>query len=114
MPKLNSIRILTLAVASATLVAGGATGAFADTRFQQHHPRREEVNQRLAHQSAHIGQERREGEITGRQATALHRDDRRIRGEERLMATRDHGHITRSDQRVLNQRENGVSRTVGE
>ena len=46
------------------------------------------------------------------QAAALRRDDRQIRPEERLMASHG-GHIIKTDQRALNQQENGVSRQNG-
>ena len=47
------------------------------------------------------------------QAAALHRDDHEIRQEEREMARQNGGHITKSEQRVLNQQENGVSQQIG-
>jgi transposase len=54
-------------------------------------------------------------EVTGlrREAQALHREDHRIRHEERKMASLNGGHITRGEQRVLNQQENRVSRQIG-
>jgi hypothetical protein len=48
------------------------------------------------------------------QATRLHRDDHQIRREERLMASQDGGHITRQEDRALNQQENRVSRQIGQ
>jgi len=43
---------------------GMAGTASADTAWQRHHPRREEVNARLVRQSHRITTERREGELT--------------------------------------------------
>jgi hypothetical protein len=63
--------------------------------WQQAHPRRAEVNGRLANQNQRINQEHREGEITAHQARALHAQDRFIRSEERFMARQNGGHITR-------------------
>lgn len=71
-----------------------------------HHPRREQVNDRLQNLNRQIRQERREGDLTRSQAQALRKEDRIIRGEERDMAKLDNGHITKADQRVLNQQEN--------
>jgi len=99
-----------LAALFATCVA---SGAMAETQFQKDHPRRAEVNHRLNNQDRRIHREVKEGEMTHKQAAALHRDDRRIRGEERRMASRDHGHITKRDQHVLNHQENGVSKAIG-
>lgn len=66
-------------------------------------------------QSRHrIRQEVHEGEMSHVQATRLHRDDHQIRREERLMASQDGGHITRQEDRALNQQENRVSRQIGQ
>ena len=108
----TSIKIATVAMGLAVLVAG-ATGASADTRWQAHHPRREEVNNRLARQNHRITVERREGELTRRQAHELRAEDRGVRNQERFYASRDGGHITRAEQRRLNHEENGVSGQIG-
>jgi len=77
------------------------------------HPRRAEVNMRLRNLDHRIGEERREGDLTKVQARTLRRDDRSIRQEERDMARLDHSHLTKADQRVLNQQENVLSRRIG-
>lgn len=51
--------------------------------------------------------------MTKAQARQLHRKDRQIRQEERLMASQNGGHIAKSEQKVLNQQENAVSRQIG-
>lgn len=113
---LKSIRTaVTAAVAAVTLI-GIASNALAndtDTKWQKDHPRREQVNNRLAHQSKRINTERREGEITKAQAHKLHAEDRAIRQEERTMASTNGGHITKAEQRALNQQENQVSKQIG-
>ncbi|MBS0220008.1 MAG: hypothetical protein JSR91_04620 [Proteobacteria bacterium] len=106
------VKAVTVVFASA-LVAGAAGNAFADTPWERHHPRREQVNDRLENQSRRINHEYRGGELTHRQAHQLHRDDRGIRYEERRMARLDGGHITRADGYALNQQENAVSRMIG-
>ncbi|MBU9398917.1 hypothetical protein [Burkholderia multivorans] len=88
--------------------------AFADTPWQQAHPRREAVNARLANQNRRIHRDVREGEMSHAQAARLHRDDRRIRREERDMAAQDRGHIAKSEQHVLNRQENAVSNRIGQ
>ncbi|CAM2175045.1 DUF4148 domain-containing protein [Burkholderia latens] len=108
------MRAVTRQVAVAAMLMSVLTGAaFADTPWQHAHPRREEVNQRLAAQNRRIRHEVKEGEMSHAQAARLHRDDRRIRQEERDMAAQDHGHITQSEKHVLNQQENAVSRKIG-
>jgi len=105
-------KILTLAAVSLSLV-GMSTASFAENTWQKNHPRRTQVNHRLANQNRRIHQEVKEGELTKGQAAQLHHEDHQIRGEERAMASQDGGHITRSEQKVLNQQENGVSQQIG-
>ncbi len=99
-----------LCVTTAALLA---SSAIADTKWQRHHPRREEVNARLARQNHRIHQERKEGEITGAQARALHQTDASIRAQERADAAAHGGHITRAEQRQLNGELNANSRAIG-
>jgi len=105
-------RILTLAAASVAL-SGLTTAALAQTQWQKDHPRRTEVNGRLANQNRRINQERRSGQITKSQAHQLHSEDHAMRQEERTMASTNGGHITKAEQRSLNQQENQVSRQIG-
>src|SRR5690348_14925783 len=112
-PMLKSTRRLVTVAAVALSLTGLATTSFADTAWQRHHPRREEVNKRLVHQNRRIHEERKEGEINGRQAAKLHREDHAIRREERAMARTNGGHVTKAEQRALNQQENQVSRQIG-
>jgi len=83
------------------------------TMGEDSHPRREEVNARLANQNRRINKEVREGEISRGQAAKLHQQDHRIRMVERAMASTNGGHITKTEQRALNQQENQVSREIG-
>ena len=110
----SSRRIQIALTATSALIALGLAGqAAAQSTFDQTHPRRAEVNQRLANQNKRIKQEVAEGEIGKRRAAKLHAEDHKIRGEERTMASLDGGHITKADQRSLNQQENAVSRQIG-
>ena len=106
------IRNLLAAALGLALAAGGA--ASAQSTFDQTHPRRDEVNDRLAHQNARIHEERANGEISARQAHRLHMADRRIRLHERRYAWRHHGHISRAEQHRLNRAENRVSHRIGQ
>ena len=107
---MKSVRLATVVFAGTLVMAGSA---FAETSWERNHPRRDQVNDRLANQSRRINQEYREGEISRGQARVLHREDRQVRREERTMASLDGGHITRADQRALNQQENVISRQIG-
>ena len=110
MTKFKTIMLAAMGVA----IAGGAvaTTANAETPFQATHPRRVEVNHRLAVETMRIHQERREGLISARKADRLHRQVRMVRHEERTDARFDRSHLTRADQRVLNHRENRVNREL--
>ncbi|MBS0215664.1 MAG: hypothetical protein JSR50_07925 [Proteobacteria bacterium] len=101
------------AIAPATASAATTTKKH-ESRWDRHHPRRDEVNDRLANQNRRIHEERKEGDLTKAQARTLHKDDRQIRQEERDMASQNGGHITRTEQRTLNQQENAVSKKIGE
>jgi hypothetical protein len=110
---MNSItRFSMIAIALATL-GTSATAASAETLWQANHPRRVEVNSRLAMQNFRINQGVATGRITPLQARQLHAEDHAIRTEERVMARFNGGHITRAEQRALNQQENAVSRQIG-
>ena len=102
---------LVLASAAIGLIVPAA--ASANDRWQDHHPRRVEVNKRLENLNDRIGAERREGDLTAAQARQLRRDDRSIRREERQMARLNGSHLTKAEQRALNQQENAVSRKIG-
>ncbi|MEX3812802.1 hypothetical protein AB3X96_21470 [Paraburkholderia sp. BR13439] len=88
--------------------------ASAQTNWDATHPRRVEMNQRLANQDRRIHQEVREGEMSQATAARLHRDDHQIRQEERDMASQNGSHVTRREDHALNQQENSVSRQIGQ
>jgi hypothetical protein len=110
MSKSSKIALHGLAALVATAALAGA--AMADTPWELKHPRRDQVNDRLANQDKRIHQEVKDGDLTKAQAAALHKDDYKIRQEERDMAHMDNGHITKLDQKALNQQENAVSKDV--
>ena len=105
--------MLTAAALTAAL-AGVAATALADTQWEKDHPRREQVNNRLANQNNRIKNEVKEGEMSKGQAAKLHQEDKNIRKEEKLMASQNGGHITKQEQKTLNQQENKVSRQIGQ
>ena len=90
-----------------------STSAFADGNWARNHPRRDQVNDRLANQNRRIRQEVREGDLTRNQARALRTNDRSIRRQEVLFAKQDGGHITAAEQKALNQELNKNSRKIG-
>jgi hypothetical protein len=110
----KSVRNVVTVAAASLALAGFATSAFAqETQWQKDHPRRTEVNSRLNNQNNRIHNEVKDGQITKGQAKQLHSEDHAIRQEERTMASTNGGHITKSEQRSLNQQENQVSKQIG-
>ena len=110
----QSIRTIVTAVAATVALACFAAPAFADTPWQAHHPRRVEVNGRLANQNARIHQQVRSGQISRAKAARLHAADHRIRRQERHMASRHDSHLTRHEDAKLNREENRVSHRIGQ
>jgi hypothetical protein len=94
-------------------IAGAAVPAFAETAWDRYHPRRFEVNRRIANQEHRITQERREGEISHGQAHAERAQLAGIRAQERYDARFDGSHITRGEQGQLNRELNHTSREIG-
>jgi hypothetical protein len=101
------IRNLTIAVLGLGLVLTSVTGASAAA-----HPRRAEVNHRLAVENARIRNGVKEGTITPKEAAQLHSEVHGVRVEERADAAQHNGHITKVEQNQLNQEENAVSRDI--
>jgi hypothetical protein len=108
------IRTTLTAAALAAALGALVTPALAqETQWQKDHPRRTEVNSRLNNQNRRIHNEVKSGQINKAQAAQLHHEDHNIRREERAMASTNNGHITKTEQRALNQQENQVSGQIG-
>jgi len=105
---LNSARKLSFAamLVSLATISGIAS---AETTWQKNHPRRTQVNHRLANQNKRIHQDVKNGTLTKGQAASLHHEDHQVRQEERDMASQNGGHITKGEQKVLNGQENQIS-----
>jgi len=110
----TSTRITMMLAAIATIATLAAAPVFAqDTKWDKDHPRRDQVNDRLKNQNKRITAERKDGEITKAQAQKLRANDKAIHGEEKAMASQDGGHITKTDQKALNQQLNQNSQAIG-
>ena len=107
----SSRKTLTFAAAIVSLAALTGT-ASAETTWQKNHPRRTQVNHRLGNQNRRIHNDVKDGTLSKGQTAQLHHEDHQVRQEERDMASQDGGHITRQEQRTLNQQENGISNQI--
>jgi hypothetical protein len=83
-----------------------------DGGFSKNHARRAEVNQRLNNQDRRINHKMRNGDISRRQARHMHYRNHQIRHEERRMAYRHNGHLSRRDDYRLNRQENRANRKI--
>ncbi len=102
-----------LGTAAVIALAGFAMTASAqETAWQKAHPRRAEVNHRLQNQKNAINQDVKNGTLTKQQAAALHKDDHQVRQEERDMAQQNGGHITKTEQKALNQQETAIRNDI--
>jgi hypothetical protein len=105
--KIIGSAILALGLGSITASALANTAT-----WDQNHPRRAEVNQRLGNQNARIHNKVAAGDMSKAKAAKLHKEDHQIRSEERMMASQNNGHITKQEQKTLNQQENKVSEQI--
>jgi hypothetical protein len=105
--------IVTVAVTSLCISLSCSSAFAQEPTWNQEHPRRAEVNSRLANQNARIKQQVKEGDMSKAQAAQMHQQDHAIRQEERAMASTNKGHITKAEQKALNQQENQVSKEIG-
>jgi hypothetical protein len=106
------MRAKVINVLSVGLLAGmllSASQSFAETRWQQHHPRRVEVNGRLQDQYRRIDAGLSDHELTRGEAQQLRAEDRGVLTQERIDASGDHSHLTKLEQRQLNREENAIS-----
>lgn len=103
-----SRKILGTAAVAVALAGFALTASAQETAWQKAHPRRTEVNQRLNKQNQSIKNDVKNGTLTKQQAAALHKDDHQVRQEERDMAQQNGGHITKTEQKALNQQETAI------
>ena len=113
MLKIGNARKAVLTAVMTLFASTIASSAMAETQWEKNHPRRDQVNDRLANQDKRIHQEVKEGEMSKAKAARLHKEDRQVRKEERVMASQNGGHITRKEQKTLNHQENAISKQIG-
>ncbi len=101
-----------VALASLAAVVSVASPAMAST-WAQRHPRQREVLTREHRQITRINHERRDGELTGRQARMLRARDRHIVRQDHVEARANGGYITPHQQNQINREENGQSHAIG-
>jgi hypothetical protein len=106
------IRSRLLVAALGLAVAASAGAASAETRWEQHHPRQDQVLDRDAHLRHEIRAERRAGEISPVKAHRLLVKDRQIAREDHAIAHANGGYITPREQHIMNRQETGLAHRV--
>jgi hypothetical protein len=90
---------------------GNPTGA-PGSKFAEDHPRRNQVNKRVDNQRARIKEGEKSGKLTPEQAAQLRANDRAIKEQEHAEVKANGGHLTKQEQRQLNQEENANSKLI--
>jgi hypothetical protein len=101
------------ALALTISLASFAQGPGHQPTHLKNHPRVNQVNGRVDNQEHRINQERKEGEITKGQAQQDRRNLKAINQEKHAMRRQDGGHLTKGDQKALNQQINQNSNNIG-
>jgi hypothetical protein len=78
----------------------------------KNHPRKEQVNDRLKNQNKRIDKKEANGTMSKAEGNKLKKNDHAIRQEEKDMAKQNKGHITKQEQKTLNQQENKNSKKI--
>ena len=104
-------RDLMIGMFGLVLAFGSLTDASAAT-WRQMHPRRTEVNHRLADENLRIHRDVAQGDITAQEAARLHSDVHSVRSQERFDGSLNDGHITKAQQRALNQDETDIRKQI--
>jgi hypothetical protein len=80
--------------------------------FAENHPRRNEVNERVANQRSRVNQGEKNGKLTPGQAKQLEANDKAIKQQEHRDVKANGGHLTKPEQKQLNQEENANSKLI--
>jgi len=102
----------------AVLAAGIGLAAYAQRPGVQrtnikNHPRVNQVNKRIDNQEKRIIEERKEGDLTHKEAREARKDLAAINQEKRQMRKANNGHLTKKDQVILNKQLNENSKKIG-
>ncbi len=79
----------------------------------KNHPRVNQVNHRVDKQERRITTERKEGDLSKAQAKQDRRNLSTVNQEKKDMRKMDKGHLTKQDQKSLNQQLNTNSKKIG-
>lgn len=90
-----------------------AQGPGHQPKHVKNHPRVNQVNKRIDKQEARIKDEMKEGDLSKKQVAGDRKNLKNINNEKKEMRKEDNGHLTKSDQKNLNQQLNKNSKDIG-
>ena len=90
---------------------GNPTGA-KGSKFAKQHPRRNQVNKRVANQRSRINADEKSGKLTQAQGNQLKANDRAIKQQEHADVKANGGSLTKGEQKQFNQEENANSKMI--
>lgn len=105
---MHRTRLALVAVMGMVSAASIATAASANTAWERHHPRQDQVLDRVANQRHEIRKDVRDGDLNHAQAQRLLARDNRVAREDHIIARANGGYITKREQRALNTQENRI------
>ncbi|HVN30303.1 MAG TPA: hypothetical protein VMT64_17520 [Candidatus Binataceae bacterium] len=112
--KMKSTKTIVSTLTALTFGAFIFGGVAHADEWQNHHPRRAEVNHRLGKQNHRIDAGLKKGQLTAGEAAQLHTEDQQIRAQEQADAAAHNGHITKAEKHQLNQEEKAESKQIHE
>ncbi|MBS1959776.1 MAG: hypothetical protein JST80_09915 [Bdellovibrionales bacterium] len=104
---MKTLNQIMFAVIALTLVSTAQAG-----NFKKNHPRRAEVNERVRNQRQRIHEGVKNGTMTKDEAKKERQDLRNIKAEEHAEVKANGGHITKAEQKDLNQQLNQNSKDI--
>jgi hypothetical protein len=105
------LTLLTAATSAFAGPKGNPTGA-KGSKFAKQHPRRNQVNKRVANQRQRINQGVKSGKLTGAQAKQLRQNENAMKAQEHADVKANGGHLTKAEQKQFNQEENANSTLI--
>jgi AICAR transformylase/IMP cyclohydrolase PurH len=107
-------KLLTVLIVSSLGILTFAQGPGYQKTNIKNHPRVNQVNERIDNQEKRIHNEVKEGDLTKKQAVQDRKNLSEMNQEKKDMRKIDDGHLTKTDQKALNQQLNQNSRRIGQ
>jgi hypothetical protein len=101
-----------MAVGSVAAQQNSNTSGAGAGKVDPGHPRVNQINQREKNQQNRIANGVKNGKLTPGQTAHLERGEQRLQNNEKRDMAKDHGHLTKQDQRQLNHEANNMSKRI--